>query len=59
MSTANDTLDEQYQQLKYETSQVSLEPTDEKSWTDQGINENIVQKIGSFIENGIKRKEFS
>jgi len=58
MSTINDTLDQQYQQLKFETSQISLNLTDDKLWTEQGINETLVQKIRSYIENGIKRKFF-
>jgi hypothetical protein len=56
MSTMNDTLDQQYQQLKFETSQISLNLTDDKLWTDQGINENLVEKIRSYIENGIKKE---
>jgi hypothetical protein len=50
----NESSDQQYQQqqleqLKLETSQISF---DDKSWTEQGINQNIVQKIHSCIENG-------
>jgi hypothetical protein len=56
--TINDTLDQQYQQLKFETSHISLNLTDDKLWTEQGINETLVQKIHSYIENGIKRKFF-
>ncbi|CAF3510569.1 unnamed protein product [Rotaria socialis] len=43
---------QQLEQLKLETSQESSITTDDKVWTDQGINENIVQKIRSYIENG-------
>jgi len=53
----NESSDQQYQQqqleqLKLETSQISFDTTDDKSWTQQGINQNIVQKIRSCIENG-------
>ena len=56
----NDNSDQQYQQqqleqLKLETSLVSGPTTNDKLWTDQGINENIVQKIRSCIENGRKQ----
>lgn len=57
MSTMNDILDEQYQQFKLETSQVSSEQTDEKLWTEQNINKNIVQKIHLLIENGRNKKK--
>ncbi|CAF0784046.1 unnamed protein product [Rotaria sordida] len=40
---------QQLEQLKLETSQPT---TNDKLWTDQGINENIVQKIRLCIENG-------
>jgi hypothetical protein len=54
MSTSNDNSDQQYQQqqleqLKFETS---CDTTNDKSWTDQGINENIVEKVRLCIENG-------
>jgi hypothetical protein len=62
MSTMNDTFDQQYQQqqleqLKFETSQVSLDPTDDKSWIDQGLHINIVEKLRSYIENGRKKRK--
>lgn len=49
-----DSSDQQQQldQLNLEISQESSSATDDKAWTDQGINENIVQKIRSYIENG-------
>lgn len=49
-----DSSDQQQQldQLNLEISQESSSTTDDKAWTDQGINENIVQKIRSYIENG-------
>jgi predicted Ser/Thr protein kinase len=60
----NDPTDQDYQQqqleqLKFETSQVLLNTIDDQSWTEQGINENIVQRIRSYIENGTKRNELT
>ncbi|CAF2803776.1 unnamed protein product [Rotaria sp. Silwood2] len=49
MSDSSDQQQQQLEQLKLETSQ---QPTNDKLWTDQGINENIVQKIRLCIENG-------
>jgi predicted Ser/Thr protein kinase len=60
----NDPTDQDYQQqqleqLKFETSQVLLNTIDDQSWTEQGINENIVQRIRSYIENGTKRNKLT
>jgi hypothetical protein len=54
MSIINDSSDQQYQQqqleqLKLETSSDTI---NDKLWTDQGINENIAEKVRSCIENG-------
>ncbi|CAF3528638.1 unnamed protein product [Adineta steineri] len=56
MSEINETSGEQYQQqqleqLKLETSEMSFDTTNEKLWTDQGLHQNIVQKLRSCIEN--------
>ncbi|CAF1348767.1 unnamed protein product, partial [Adineta ricciae] len=50
MSTSNG--DEQQNALSSSTSQESIDNPDEKPYTDQGINEKIVQKIRSLIEIG-------
>lgn len=50
MSTSNG--DEQQNTLSSSTSQESIDSPNEKPYTDQGINEKIVQKIRSLIEIG-------
>jgi hypothetical protein len=56
-TTTNDSIDAQYQQqqleqLKLETSQVSSDTFNDKTLLDQGISERIVQKLRSCIESG-------
>ena len=54
MSTVIENSDQQQlEQLKLE---ISLDTQSDKSWTEQGLNEKIVQKIRSCIENGINEK---
>jgi hypothetical protein len=54
MSTVNDNSDQQQlEQLKLE---ISLDTQSDKPWTEQGLNEKIVQKIHSCIENGTRTK---
>ncbi|CAF0922874.1 unnamed protein product [Rotaria sp. Silwood1] len=52
MSDSSDQQQQQQQQLEQLKLETSQQPTNDKLWTDQGINENIVQKLRLCIENG-------